>query len=75
VIRIRPAGRSEAFFRDLQRLIAEGKLKRLPPKEPGTVIYVALLFREYQDWTRPTGAAGAFMKAFAFTGKALGFKL
>jgi hypothetical protein len=35
VIRIRPAGRTEAFFRHMHRLVTEGKLKRLPPKEPG----------------------------------------
>ena len=75
VIRIRPAGRSEAFFRHMHGLISEGKLKRLPPKELGSVIYSAMLFREYQDWTRPTGPLGAGIKMMAFTGKAFRFKL
>lgn len=75
VVRIRPAGRSEAFFRHMHTLIAEGKLKQLPPKELGSVIYSAMLFREYRDWTRPTGPLGAGITMMAFTGKALRFKL
>jgi mannose-6-phosphate isomerase-like protein (cupin superfamily) len=75
VIRIQPAGRSEAFFRGMHTLIAEGKLKRIPPKDPASLIYVAMLFREYQDWTRPTGPLNAFMKTLGFAGKALRFKL
>lgn len=75
VIRIRPAGRSEAFFRHMHRLITEGKLKQLPPKEPGSAIYSAMLFSEYQDWTRPTGPLGAGIKMLALTGKAFRLKL
>jgi hypothetical protein len=30
----RPAQRFESFFRDMHRLIHEGKIKRLPPKDP-----------------------------------------
>ena len=75
VIRIRPAGRSEAFFRHMHTLITDGKLKRLPPKEPGSVIYVAMLFREYRDWTRPAGPLGAVITMTALVGKALRLKL
>ena len=75
VIRIRPAGRSEAFFRHMHTLIAEGKLKRLPPKEPGSAIYIAMLFSEYQDWTRVAGPLSAVFKLMTFTGKVLRFKL
>ncbi|MGO9822217.1 MAG: cupin domain-containing protein [Solirubrobacteraceae bacterium] len=75
VIRIRPAGRSEMFFRDMQALIAEQKLKGLPPREPGSAIYVAMLFSEYRDWTRPTGPLSAVFKVLAFIGRALRFKL
>ena len=75
VIRVRPVGRSEAFFRHMHTLITERKLKQLPPKDPGSVIYVAMLFREYKDWTRPTGPLSAVLKTLAFTGKALRFKL
>lgn len=75
VIRIRPAGRAEAFFRQMHTLIADGKLKRLPPKEPGSLIYVAMLLREYRDWTRSTGPLGAVITTAALTGKALRLKL
>jgi quercetin dioxygenase-like cupin family protein len=75
VIRIRPAGRSETFFRHMQALITERKLKQLPPKDPGSAIYVAMLLREYRDWTRPTGPLGAVLTTLALTGRALRFKL
>jgi len=75
VIRIRPAGRSEAFFRHMHTLKTEGKLKQLPPKEPSSAIYVAMLFREYRDWTRPTGPLSPVLKTMALTGKALRFNL
>src|SRR5262245_5338696 len=46
-ITMRPAGRSEAFFRGMHRLIQEGKIKRLPPKDPRSAIYAAMLIGEY----------------------------
>jgi hypothetical protein len=36
----------------MRTLIAERKVKRLPPREPGSAIYIAMLFSEYRDWTR-----------------------
>jgi mannose-6-phosphate isomerase-like protein (cupin superfamily) len=74
VTRIRPAGRSEAFFRDMHRLIHEGKIKRLPPKEPRSAIYVAMLFGEYPDEIRTKKPPEAVFKGLAFVGKALGLK-
>jgi len=73
VTRIRPAGRSEAFFRDMHRLIHEGKAKRFPPKEPRTAIYAAMLYDRYPDVIRATGALNGVFKALAFVGKALRF--
>jgi mannose-6-phosphate isomerase-like protein (cupin superfamily) len=75
VTRIRPAGRSEAFFRDMHRLIHEGKIKRLPPKEPRSAIYAAMLFGEYPDEIRTTKPPNGVFKALAAAGKALRFKL
>jgi quercetin dioxygenase-like cupin family protein len=69
VIRVRPAGRSEAFFRHMQKLIGEGKVKRLPPREPRSAIYAVMLFDEYPDWTRPTGPMKGVVKALALVGK------
>jgi mannose-6-phosphate isomerase-like protein (cupin superfamily) len=75
VTRIRPAGRSEAFFRHMHKLIGEGKLKRLPPKEPRSAIYAAMLFNEYPDEIRATGPLNGVFKALALVGKALRFEL
>jgi mannose-6-phosphate isomerase-like protein (cupin superfamily) len=33
-----PAQRFESFFRDMHTLIAEGKIKRLPPRDPRSAI-------------------------------------
>jgi len=55
ITRIRPAGRSEAFFRHMHALIHEGKIKRLPPKEPRSAIYAAMLFDLYPEEIRVTG--------------------
>jgi quercetin dioxygenase-like cupin family protein len=75
IIRIRPAGRSEAFFRHMHKLIGEGKVKRLPPKEPRSAIYAVMLFDEYRDFTRPTGPMNRVFKALALVGKTLRFEL
>ena len=52
VTRISPALTSEAFFRDMHSLIQQGKLKRLPPKEPRSAIYAAMLFGKYPEVIR-----------------------
>ena len=75
VIRMQPAGRSEAFFRDMHRLIHEGKIKRLPPKEPRSAIYAAMLLAEYPDEIRTTKPPNGVFKTLAVVGKALRFKL
>jgi quercetin dioxygenase-like cupin family protein len=71
----RPAMQFEPFFRDLHRLIAQGKIKRLPPKEPRSAIYVAMLFGKYPDEMRVVKPPNAVFKALAVVGRALGFKL
>lgn len=75
VTRIQPAGRSEAFFRDMHRMIHQGKLKRPPPKEPRSAIYAAMLFGRYPDEIRATGPLNAVFTALAFVGKVLRFEL
>ena len=67
--------RSEAFFRDMHRLIHEGKIKRLPPKEPRSAIYAAMLIDAYPDEIRITKPPNGVFKALAVVGKALRFKL
>ncbi|SRR6266480_7784370 len=75
ITRIRPAGDSEAFFRHMHRLIRDGKIKRLPPKEPGSAIYAAMLFNRYPGEIRATGPLNGVFKGLAFLGRALRFEL
>ena len=70
-----PAQKFESFFRDMHRLIHEGKIKRLPPKEPRSAIYAAMLFDSYPDEIRTTKPPNGVFKALALIGRALRFKL
>lgn len=74
-ISMRPAGRSEAFFRDMHTLIQEGKIKRLPPKDPRSAIYAAMLIGEYADEIRAIKPPNGVFEALAVVGKALRFQL
>jgi mannose-6-phosphate isomerase-like protein (cupin superfamily) len=71
----RPALGFESFFRELQALIGEGKIKALPPKEPRSAIYVAMLFGKYPEEIRVVKPPSGVFKALAVLGRALGFKL
>jgi mannose-6-phosphate isomerase-like protein (cupin superfamily) len=71
----RPALEFESFFREMHALIARGKIKRLPPKEPRSAIYVAMLFSKYPDEIRVVKPPSAVFKGLASAGRALGFKL
>lgn len=75
VTRFRPAGRSEAYFRHVHKLIGEGKIKRLPPKEPRSAIYAVMLFDAHPDVTCASGPMNGVFKALAAVGKALSFEL
>ena len=70
-----PAQRFEAFFRDMHRLIHEGKIKRLPPKDPRSAIYAAMLFGKYPDEIRATKPPNQVFQALALVGGALRFKI
>jgi hypothetical protein len=59
----------------MHRLIHEGKIKRLPPKDPRSAIYAAMLIGEYPDEIRTTKPPNGVFKALAVVGKALRFKL
>jgi hypothetical protein len=71
----RPALKFESFFREMHDLIAQGKIKALPPKEPRSAIYVAMLFGKYPDEIRVVKPPSGVFKALAAVGRALGFKL
>lgn len=70
-----PAQRFESFFRDMHRLIHEGKIKRLPPKDPRSAIYAAVLFGKYPDEIRATKPPNQVFQALALIGRALRFKI
>jgi mannose-6-phosphate isomerase-like protein (cupin superfamily) len=71
----RPAMQFEAFFREMHALIRSGKIKRLPPKEPRSAIYAAMLFGKYPNEIRATKPPNAVFRMLASIGRALGFKL
>jgi cytidylate kinase len=71
----RPALRFESMFREMQALIAQGKIKALPPKEPRSAIYVAMLFAKYSNEIRVVKPPSGVFKLLAIVGRVLGFKL
>jgi mannose-6-phosphate isomerase-like protein (cupin superfamily) len=71
----RPALRFEAMFRDLHALIQAGKIKRLPPKDPRSAIYAAMLFAKYSDEQRMVKPPDGLFRALALLGKTLALKL
>ena len=71
----RPALQFESFFREMHALIARGKIKQLPPKEPRSAIYVAMLFAKYPHEGRIVKPPNAVYSAMALLGRGLGFKL
>ncbi len=71
----RPALRFESFFREMHALIRAGKIKRLPPKDPRSAIYAAMLFGKYPAEIRVVKPPPAIFKALALIGRGLGFKL
>ena len=71
----RPALQFESFFREMHALIHEGKIRHLPPKEPRSAIYVAMLFAKYPNEIRVVKPPNGVFRALASVGKALGFKL
>jgi mannose-6-phosphate isomerase-like protein (cupin superfamily) len=71
----KPAQGFESFFRDMHRLIHEGKIKRLPPKDPGSAIYAAMLFGKYPNEIRTTKPPNWVFQALAVVGRTLRFEI
>lgn len=71
----RPALRFEQMFRELNALIKSGKINRLPPKDPRSMLYAAMLFANYPAEQRTTKPPQAVFKVLALLGTALGLKL
>jgi hypothetical protein len=59
----------------MHRLIQQGKIKHLAPKEPRSGIYVAMFFCAYPDVIRTTKPPAGLFKALARLGRALGLRL
>jgi mannose-6-phosphate isomerase-like protein (cupin superfamily) len=70
-----PAQRFEMFFRDMHMLIQAGKIKRLPPKDPRSAIYAAMLFGKYADEIRATKPPNQVFQALALVGRALRMRI
>lgn len=71
----RPAQRMESFFVDGAILAAEGKIKRLPPKDPRSAIYAAMLFTKYPDEILAVKPQRQIFQALTLVGRALGCKV
>jgi hypothetical protein len=56
-------------------VIRAGKIKHLPPKDPRSAIYAAMLFGKYPDEIRTTKPPNGVFRMLASVGRALGFKL
>ena len=56
-------------------LIERGKIKHLPPKEPPSAMYAAMLFGKDPNEIRTTKPPNWVFKSLAFAGRALRLKL
>jgi hypothetical protein len=59
----------------MHSLIKQGKIKALPPKDPRSAIYAAMLFAAYPDEIRVVRPPNAVFSVLANVGKLLGFKI
>lgn len=59
----------------MHRLIHEGKIKRLPPKDPRSATYAARLFGKYPDEIRAAKPPNWVFQALALVGGTLRFKI
>jgi quercetin dioxygenase-like cupin family protein len=71
----RPATRMEAFFVEGAKLVGEGKIKNLPPKDPRSAIYAAMLFTKYDRDLRVTNPQRALFRALSLVGRTVGCTL
>jgi mannose-6-phosphate isomerase-like protein (cupin superfamily) len=71
----RPAVRFEEFSRTFHRLATSGRIKSLPPKDPSSLVYAAMLFTEYEDTQVVVKPPTFFLRFLAFVGRRLGYRL
>lgn len=70
----KPALDFERFFRRMHALVVDGKLT-LPPKNFGSLIRISMLFVDHEHEILSAKPPQAMMRALAFIGKLLGYKL
>jgi quercetin dioxygenase-like cupin family protein len=70
----KPALGFERFFRRFHALACSGKLK-LPPKDLWSAILVSMLFSEHPQEVISVKPSRRMMKALAFVGRVLGYRL
>ena len=70
----RPALEYEAFFRHFHRLVRTGAIK-LPPRDPRSLLYFALLFSAYPDLQRTVKPPQTVFDALARLARMVGLRL
>lgn len=71
----RPALRFEQMFREMHLLISTGRIKRLPPADPRSLLYAAMLFAKYPDEQHFVKPPQAIFDALARLGRTLGLRV
>lgn len=69
-----PALEYEAFFRHFHRLVSTGAIK-LPPKDPRSLLYTAVLFSAYPDLQQTVKPPQTVFNALAKIGRTLGLRV
>lgn len=64
----------ERFFRQFHRLVSAGTVT-LPPKDPRSLIHMAMLFSAYPAEQRSVRPPQFILRALAFVGRRLGYRL
>lgn len=70
----KPALAFERFFRRMNALVGAGQLK-LPPKDLQSLVLVSMLFVEHEQEIRSAKPPHSLMRAIAFAGRLLGYRL
>lgn len=70
----KPALEFEPFFKKLQNLVVDGRM-RLPPRNFQSLVLVSMLFVAYEKEIRSAKPPHNFMRIIAFLGKLLGYRL
>lgn len=71
----RPALRFEQFFREMHGLIASGRVKGFPPKDPRSALYLAMLFAKYSELQRTSKPPQPVFTLMARLGQKLRLKV